>query len=140
MRSLRKKQDLKALQKEWDEILAATGFQDIERTIDGERALIQYASYPYRRATDSNVRENKLSYYAQISSMIHDEKFPNEIERLIMTRIGDGAQIQEIVMEIRKSGQNIHRQTVRYIIRRYENKWGIKSWTQKQMYLKTHST
>lgn len=131
----RKKQDLKLLQKEWDEILKASGFKDIERRIGNDLVLIQYASNVYRQA-EPVIRENKAAYYEQISSWIHEHKFANESEKIIMNMIGQGARIKEVVQRLESMGVGVHRQTVRFIIRRYETEWGIKVWSNKQMNLK----
>lgn len=132
----RKKQELKQLLQYWDEILKATGFQDIERTIGGERVLIQYSSNVYRQAEEV-VRESKISYFEQVSEKVNEHQFEDSIEQTIMSLIGEGSRIKEIVDLLNKKGISIHRQTVRFIIRRYETQWGIKIWRNKQMNLKT---
>lgn len=125
----------KALEKEWEARLQASGFEDAEKIIDGERVLIQNAANAFRQA-DSLTVEQKTAYFDQMSQAVHNEEFTNEIDSLVMHRTAEAVKIKDIVSEIKSLGYTIHRQTVRFIIRRYENKWKIKQWTHKQMYLR----
>lgn len=141
---LRKRQNLPALQREWDLILAATGFKDIEKTIGRDRVLIQFASNAYRQA-DQLTRESKIAYYDLLCEKINTSAFLNEVDRRVMTMYSQGAKIKQIIDELTHSGHSIHRQTCRFIIRRYESIWGIKAWSNKQQNLKNspkkkHST
>jgi len=135
---VRRKNDpqLERLLDEWDEILRATGFKDIERRIGHDRVLIQYSSNCYRQA-DPTTRESKESYYEQLSAKVQTHRFENETDRFVMFHIADGVRIKTIVELLAEMGQSIHRQTIRFIIRRYENLWGIKMWSNRQMNLKT---
>lgn len=135
MRKLRKNPELERLLDEWDEILKATGFKDIEKRIGHERVLVQYASNCYRQA-DPTTRETKESYYEQLSAAVQSHQFRDEIERFIMLQVADGARIKTIVELLSQMGHTIHRQTVRFVIRRHETLWGIKVWSSRQMNLK----
>ena len=132
---LPKKQDLKSLVREWDLILAATGFKDIERTVGNDRVLIQFSSNAYRQA-DELTRESKIAYFDAICEKLNQTSFDNETDRYVMQKFSEGVRINQIVEELRSRGIGIHRQTCRYIIRRYETRWGIRTWSNKQMNLK----
>ena len=134
-KNLRKKQSLQELQHEWDMILAATGFKDIERTIGNDRVLMQFSSNAYRQA-DSITRENKIAYFESLSEKVNDGIFNNEVDRFIMTRYSEGAKQIQIIEELSHRGHSIHKNTVRYIVRRYETAWGIRAWSNEQMKLK----
>lgn len=135
MRKWRSK-EFEALQKEWDERLKETGFEDIEKNIGGERVLKQSSDYAYRRKEHTQVyRENKLSYFMLLAEFLAKERnFDDESDRLIMMRTSDGWTIQEISQELKSLGKNkFNRDTIRYIRRRYENRWGIRAWKPEQM-------
>jgi hypothetical protein len=56
-----------------------------------------------------------------------------------MFRVADGARNCEISRELREIGDPIckgYRQTIMFIIRHYENLWGIKNWKPEQMRVK----
>ena len=133
--------DFKALEKEWEAKLKASEFEDAERTVNGERVLKQHAENVYRQA-DLLTRENKATYFTMIAQRTAREKFTNPVDKIVMTMLAEGKKIKEIVYFLqehqhrRRSHGPIHRRTVSYIIRRYEQKWGIKKWSTKQLNLK----
>ena len=128
-----RKRDEKELQKKWDRILAETGFEDIEKEIGGERVLKQSADYAFRRKEHTEIyREAKLNYHCLISARLHTTQFDDASDRLIMERTAEGRSIQEISAELKNLGWRKHnRDTIRYIRRRYETRWGIKSWKEE---------
>jgi hypothetical protein len=129
-----RKRDEKDLQKKWDRILAETGFEDIEKEIGGERVLKQSADYAFRRAEHTaTYREAKLDYFCLISAKLHTTQFDDSSDRLIMERTAEGRSIQEISAELKDLGWRKHnRDTIRYIRRRYEARWGIRSWKEEE--------
>jgi hypothetical protein len=119
-------EQFKKQQREWYERLKETGFRDIEVLIGNEQKLMQY-SRPYRDV-------DKLEYYQTLTHHFFQEKFENETHKWIMLWRSDGWKIREIserlkMMELSPS----HRETVRYIIRRYEVKWNIKQYKPSQL-------
>src|SRR5665213_3798234 len=139
--------DQKALQKKWDRILAETGFEDIEKEIGGERVLKQSADYAFRRAEHTETyREAKLTYHSLISEHLHTSIFDDASDRLIMERTAEGSSIAEISAELKDRGwRKFNRDTIRYIRRRYETRWGIRHWQQRDMavsytHLRAHET
>lgn len=142
-----KSREFKNLQKEWEEKLKTSGLEDAEKEVGGERVLRQSADYAFRRKeTTEIVRDAKQEYFSLLSEWLHKEKnFEGEIkaqpvltglpcekvssDRLIMERTAEGKSIQEISRELKALGMEKHnRDTIRYVRRRYENKWGIKCW------------
>lgn len=125
----------KQLSGHWNKKLEATGFCDAEIELKGDRALRQRATNSYRQATQLE-RDSRIEYYSFLGHLANNTIFPNELERTIMLRHSEGAQIKEIVKEINAKGIARERKTVKYIIRRWQNKWGIRSWSLRQMNLK----
>ena len=125
----------KDLSKKWNKNLSDVGFEDAEIELKDDRTLKQRASNSYRQASVIE-REAKLQYYILLGRLVSSTVFPSEIEQSIMTKHADGESIKEIVEELTGQGILIHRRTIGYIIRRWESKWGIKSWNLKQMNLK----
>lgn len=125
----------KALSKVWDYKLEQTGFKDVEIEIKGDRALKQKATNCYRQASQLE-RESRLEYYCFLGYLVHNTQFENEIDKLVMFKHSEGATIKEIVEVIKATGNRRDRRTIRFIIRRWQAKWGIKSWTLQQMNLK----
>lgn len=129
------------LNHEWNIKLAATGFQDAEKEIAGERVLRQSSDYAYRRKETADVvRENKCTYFMLLAQCIHTElNFEDNYDRLVMERTAEGRSIREISEELKsllpegRQRGKFNRRTIRYIRRRYEDRWGIKTWSQQQM-------
>lgn len=118
-------QTFKELEKEWDEKLKESGFEDAEKAIGGIRVLRQRASNCYR-SVSAVQRENKQRYFELLNSHSALELFEDRIEALIMARRASGYKIKQICEELRAMNERCHRQTIRLIIQKYELKWGIK--------------
>lgn len=126
----------KALQDEWYGKLKEIGFNDIEREYKGEIFLKEWASNAYRAGkVHSETVEEKTEYYRLLSGQFSDEQaFEDDSDRLIMEKTCDGWTIAEISRELKERGWEKHnRDTIRYIRRRYETKWGIRQWPPEQM-------
>ncbi len=122
----------KALQRAWYQRLKDQGFQDAEELIGTELVLRQTAAHPYR-GQDQLGRESKEAYYYFVAQQIDDTVFATDIDRLIMLRHSEGRKICHIVAELEELGMGRTRDTVRYRIRVYEMKWGIRQYTPKQL-------
>lgn len=125
----------RCLNKEWNKKLKDSEFEDAEIDLKGDRSLKQRSSNCYRQATQLE-RESRLDYYLLVGSLANDTEFETELEKLVMIRHAEGATIKEIVEEIKRQGMPRERRNIRHIIRRWQAKWGIRSWTLKQMNLK----
>ena len=122
----------KKLEKEWDLTLKEAGFIDAERTVGDERVLSQNAPNAYRQ-TNKVIIESKVEYFTLLTKHAGDEKFEDKIDELVMNLRANGYKIREICENLKQIGQKCHRQTVRFIIRGYEHKWGIRKWTQAKL-------
>lgn len=130
-----RKKSFKVLAKEWNKKLAQSEFIDAEVELKDDRALKQRAANSYRQASQLE-RESRLEYYSLLGHLVSKESFTDKLEELVMTRHSEGFTNKEIVDEVKRIRPKIHRNTVWYIIRRWEMRWGIKFWTLKQMGLK----
>lgn len=127
--------EFKKLKALWDAKLNESGFVDIE-TQTAEPKLIQtstgYNSLVYLKASEE-VRTATHEYLFQITSHIEKEDFESESHRIIMIMQSQGFKIKEIVEHLRLLQMPKNRETIRYIIRRYEQKWGIRGWKQEEL-------
>lgn len=130
-----KSKGFKSLSKEWELRLTGSGFSDAEEDSKGERSLKQRADNCYRQAS-SLERETRLEYFSVLGSLAHATEFDDDIEAFIMLRHSEGAIIKEIVDELEARGIKKFRKTVSYIIRRWQMRWGLRTWTRKEMNLK----
>lgn len=130
-----KTKNFRQLAKEWNLKLEEQGFIDAEIDLKGDRALKQRATNSYRQATQLE-RESRLEYYVLMGNLAINEIFPNELESVVMIRHSEGATIKEIVKEISFRGIFKNRKTIRHIIRRWQSRWGIKTWNLRQMNLR----
>jgi hypothetical protein len=121
-----KTKQFKKLQEKWYKKLK--GFNDIE----SNEKLKQNAPNCYRQA-DIVERNAKLNYYLLLGEKINENKFDCYEDKLIITRIAEGYQIKDISAELKKLKKKCHRQTIRFIIRKYELRWGLKKWNQEQL-------
>lgn len=127
--------NFKFLSKTWSQKLEQSGFVDCEIDLKEGRVLRQRATNVYRQASESE-RESRLEYYSFLGYLAHNTLFPNDLEKLVMIRHSEGATIKEIVIEINKLGIFRDRKTIRFIIRRWQTKWGVKNWSLREMNLK----
>lgn len=149
-----KTKQFKSLLNQWNKKLEQSGFEDAEIELKHDRALRQRATNSYRQANQLE-RDSRLNYFRQISyfanntSIVNGESglslfeyacFPNELEKIVMIRHSEGAAIKEIIDELKNILQDVgdesRRKTVRFIIRKWQMKWGIRSWSLKQLNLK----
>lgn len=120
----------KNLETEWYEKLLKNGFVDIEQD---ENFLRRMTADIFRKKVSDVTNANKASYYAIISSYVQEESFKDEADRIIMTMVSDGARIKSISCVLKSKGFKNNRATVRFTIRRYEMKWGIKTYEPQQL-------
>jgi hypothetical protein len=130
-----RKKEFKKLSKIWNKKLAEVGFEDAEIELKEDRALKQRASNSYRQASQLE-RESRLEYYSLLGSLTNNTKFQDFIDKTVMMGHSEGKTIKEIVNDLEHWGISRDRKTVRYIIRRWQMRWGIKHWNLKQMNLK----
>jgi hypothetical protein len=122
----------KALQRAWYARLEKEGFRDAEEQIGGEFVLKQIAAHPYR-GMDHLAIQTKEAYYRLLGLQIQNGEFANEVDRLIVTMFAEGHKIKRIHEALVKQGTQRSRGTIRFTIRKYEMKWGLREYTPKQL-------
>lgn len=127
--------EFRELEKRWDKILTETGFMDAERTKNGQRILAQNSSNAYRQACHQT-REDRAEYFRALCYHFHRTNFDRLLDQRVMMFFSDGLSIKQIVKTLTELGQPIHRQTIRFIIRRFEHDCGIRFWSMKDRNLK----
>lgn len=125
------------LQQTWYQKLSDLGFNDIEKLQGDELVLSQTASYCYRNG-DPFTRAMKEQYFRFMSQAVYDEntEFKNEVHRHIMIRHSEGAKIKTILKELHARGTARNRNSIRFIIRKYEVAWGLRSYNPSQLNVK----
>ncbi len=128
-----KSSSFKALQKAWYQLLKDAGFQDAEKNIGDEMELKQHAAYPLRHLKSDLDRQSKEEYFNLLSQNIQDTEFVNEVDETVLVLYSDGKKIKEICAYLNEIGEQRCRAAIRFIIRRYEMKWGMKTYTPRQL-------
>lgn len=118
-----RKKSFKLLSTEWNKKLEDSGFEDVEFELKGDRGLKQRATNSYRQATKLE-RETRLEYYCFLGYLAHNTVFQNELEQIVMIRHSEGVSCKEISNEIGR-----HRHYVEFVIKRWQTKWGVKTWS-----------
>lgn len=125
------------LQKHWYQRLSESGFKDIER-LDGEELVLDRpAPEDYFRVSPFE-REMREQYYLAICHAVFSDEtfFRNEIDRYILSRHAEGAKAKHIAEELKTRGIIRHRHSIRFIVRKYEMAWGLRSYNDKQLNVK----
>lgn len=122
----------KELEKEWDENLDRSGFCDIEKKMGTGRELKQFSQNVHRRSK-SGLKQAREKYFERLSECFQTEIF---LDYKILSDFISGKKRSEIWRELILLGANVDYETIRFIIRRYEYKWGIKNYTLRQMNLR----
>lgn len=141
MQKFYKTKQFNELKQAWDKILENSGFVDIEKEKNGERVLktcsmsIFYRRGPKNIEITDLIKDHRQSYYQLLAEHVAKElAFEDESDRIIMQRTSEGYKISEISLELKALNKaKFNRDTIRYVRRRYENKWGIKNWKPEQM-------
>lgn len=122
----------KALQQAWYQRLRDEGFEDIEEFIGEE---LELKDKDLRRAghRDYMRAEYDAEYFHVISQKVHETEFRNDVERLIMLSHSEGKKAVTICEELKQRGTPRHRHAIRFIVRRYEAKWELKTWSPTQL-------
>lgn len=139
--------DFKNLQKIWYNKLRDTGFIDIE-TADPfleQRLKIEHRRFfskQNKHIGDRSVYawrepalEAKIKYYLDLTHLVNDPKtyFRNDMDRIVMVMHSDGYRFPEIVRFLAAFGYKRKKRSIRYLIRRYEHLWGLRTYSPKQL-------
>lgn len=117
---------LKELQHFWDKKLEDTGFEDIEKTVRGERMLKQYAQSVFKRSNSVHRMEQRLEYYLLISHLCHEMMFGNFVDRFIMEHYAEGIKQKEILKRLKDAGIKRSRWKTLTTIKKYLAIWGLR--------------
>lgn len=122
------KDQFRRLQELWYDLLASSGFSDIEKFQNGELVLIHPADHCYRHhdAIGMHHQEEYFRFIAQIAEDPETE-YKSEIDRFILIRYAEGAKSKDIIKELSTRGTPVCRKTVYNIIRRYILTWRFKA-------------
>lgn len=137
MRKYWESREFECLEAEWDQKLKEAGFEDAEEKVKGERLL----KYRFDRSLfcwkdrDELTHEARQHYFLMLSELVDREtEFAHESDKIIMERTAEGRKISEISKELKTLKKfKSHPNSIRFVRRRYEHKWGIKSWMPEQM-------
>jgi hypothetical protein len=133
----RKSKEFIALQQKWYKKLSDEGFNDAEEVRGSELVLKQTAHHPLRwtaKGDNPTAREAKQRYYELLEHRVNGHTFIKPVHEQIMTLLSKGFTQKEICAVLRATGAKpSYRGLVKFIIRRYEDEWGLKKWTQKEM-------
>jgi hypothetical protein len=124
--------EFKSLSKKWEKKIEESGLVDVEVSIGDSRELKQNSSNVFRQM-DQVRREAKENYFKRLSECIQTADFDCYIDMVVMHQKAQGAKIIEICVELAKQGHSRYRRTVRLIVRKYEDRWGIRHWTPDQL-------
>lgn len=122
----------KAIQTEWYEKLKDDGFDDAEELIGEEMMLRQIAAHPYRGMDDLGITTKK-AYYRFLSQRVQETQFESSIDYLILSLFSEGTKIHSIVKALEAVGDRRCRGTIRYTIRKWEMRWGLREYSLKQL-------
>jgi hypothetical protein len=126
--------EFKKLQRKWYRCLILEGFRDTEAN-EKDTEVTKPSLIRLYRDMEPVERIAKEDYFLLLSHAVNNEDtlFKNDADRYIMTRYSEGARIIEISEELTNLGMRRERKTIRFIIRRYEMAWHIRSYNHKQL-------
>ena len=131
-----RKKTFKVLLVKWNKKLEDTGFEDCEVELEKDRVLKQGSATRHYKDLTQFERDSNLEYFYFLGHLANNTVFPNELEKIIMLKHSEGATVNEIIESAKLKKLSVCKKTVRYIIRRWQMKWGIRSWSLRQMNLK----
>lgn len=111
----------KELEKVWYKKLKKARFYDEEKTVGTKRVLITRSRVVKE---DGGAEE----YFRQLLKHSFESKYDNSLHKAVMRRRALGWLIKDIAAGIKPP---MHRKSIRDIIHKYENRWGIRKWTQR---------
>lgn len=129
-----------ALQKEWYDKLKECGFNDIE-ILKGNQFELKDDPYwkslmkDWANASKTVIQEANANYYRIIDEWLSDPETPfrSPFDRMIMQMHSEGRKKIEIFNALREARCPKSLATIRFIIRRYEEKWGLMTYAMNQM-------
>jgi len=123
----------KELQAEWQKRLEADGFRDIEKMCGAQMELRQFANHSFMANLTREEMQDRETYFNKIVDYINATKFRNEVERLILQWHADGKRLIDIQADLIAAGYYRCKNAVRFTIRRYEMRWGLRAYSPSQL-------
>lgn len=141
------------LRDEWYRRLEADGFKDVELKPDKNIRLIGKSIRARWHEVGQEEREEredffigksaltinyagiKRAYFELLYAHANNEKvqFKNEMHKYILQRYAEGVRLCDIVKGLKHLGMQRDRKAVKFIIRKYEMEWQIKTYTPRQL-------
>lgn len=123
-------EEFQKLREQWYKTLEDTGFKDIEKSNDKLEAdkLVRLQKAHSFFDQNGHLVNAKQEYFQILFQTVNDSTviFHTELDKYILTRYAEGARIKTIVDELKKMNTPRGRDSIRFIIKRYEKKWGIR--------------
>lgn len=121
--------DFIAMQRDWYARLAQDGFVDVE----------VFQPYGRRHRHDlprrvlALIAHERRVYHRFLAERLETALFAKPSDQIIMRMRSEGARINEICAKLEALGMPKHRHQVRFRIRIYEMKWGLRTYTPRQI-------
>lgn len=112
------------LNDEWKDILEKSGFDDIEREVNGTRLLINYSAHAIKKHNQVYM-ESRYEYFRLVRENSSKDYHMTKRDKIIMTMYGDGESQKNIINTIIEMGGACSRITITRTISQYLSKWRI---------------
>lgn len=113
----------KALLKEWNAKLAASGFKDIETDLNGKTILYKSGTERRYQSATEIVRQSKVEYFRILAQKMNETVIEDPIEFEILTLHADGVRQCEIKLKLSK---NLSRSTIYKKLYKWLKIWKLK--------------
>lgn len=141
--------EFKALAAGWYDRLKRSGFADAEVEKGGRVHLKKWTSNAYgfvgyddgefderrhlkkwkTKAATAHAYVAKERYFQALAECVSSCSFDRDVDRYVLGRKADGATNIQIARELKDGGMRPrHRLSVMVIVRKYEHRWGIRTW------------
>lgn len=123
----------KKLQKHWYD---KARFKDLEKFEHGDLVLRVKDFKPNhdkRYYNNPHWYKSKEEYYYLCTQAFAKDQIDDQRDHFILLWNSNGLKRTEIKQRLEEIGHFVHRQTIRFVIRRFEVKWKIRSWSKQQL-------
>lgn len=120
----------KHLQAKWYKKLLLESPKKSKKLFESRSTLLEFSALHNNSPVTNDA---KLKYCMLLSRRVRSEGFIKERDKIIMRARAEGIMIKDILVLLENKGIKCHRNTVRFIIRRYEVKWKIRKWKPQQL-------
>jgi len=126
-----RKPEFKALQKAWYQRLKDEGFEDVEEIAHGDQQRLKQSTQGILKRYPK-LRDNE-EYFIAVAKCVRDAEFKTTEDRLIMTLYSKGRTITKISKFMARWQLKNGRGCIRFTIRRYEMKWGLRTYSPEEL-------